>query len=91
VARGGAGRLPRRRSAISGGIFLPDGSETKEVTWVDDHSRFCVIVSVVRRATGRAVCVAFANALREFGVRPGSEYPGGRCTAGGAGPPGHEM
>ena len=53
---------------IVGGIFLPDGSEAKVVTGVDDHSRFCVIASVVRRATGRAVCLAFASALLEFGV-----------------------
>jgi transposase InsO family protein len=53
---------------IVGGIFLADGSEAKVVTGVDDHSRFCVIGSVVRRATGRAVCLAFAEALLEFGV-----------------------
>ncbi|WP_207229852.1 integrase core domain-containing protein [Krasilnikovia cinnamomea] len=53
---------------IVGGIFLSDGSEAKVVTGVDDHSRYCVIASVVRRATGRAVCLAFAAALREFGV-----------------------
>nr|WP_269215356.1 IS481 family transposase [Micromonospora vinacea] len=53
---------------IVGGIFLADGSEAKVVTGVDDHSRYCVIASVVRRATGRAVCLAFAEALREFGV-----------------------
>jgi transposase InsO family protein len=35
---------------------------------VDDHSRFCVIATVVRRATGRAVCAAFAEALQRFGV-----------------------
>ena len=38
------------------------------VTGVDDHSRYCVIASVVARATGRAVCLAFAAALRAFGV-----------------------
>jgi transposase InsO family protein len=53
---------------IVGGIFLADGSEAKVVTGVDDHSRYCVIASVVRRATGRAVCLAFAAALHEFGV-----------------------
>ena len=53
---------------IVGGIFLTDGSEAEVVTGVDDHSRFCVIASVVRRATGRAVCLAFASALLEFGV-----------------------
>ena len=50
------------------GIFLADGTEAKLVTGVDDHSRFCVICQVVVRATGRAVCLAFAAALRRFGV-----------------------
>jgi hypothetical protein len=53
---------------IVGGMFLADGTEAKVVTGVDDHSRYCVIASVVARATGRAVCLAFASALREFGV-----------------------
>ena len=38
------------------------------MTGVDDHSRYCVIAAVVARATGRAVCLAFAAALRQFGV-----------------------
>ncbi len=53
---------------IVGGAFLADGREAKIVTGVDDHSRYCVIASVVARATGRAVCLAFATALRRFGV-----------------------
>jgi transposase InsO family protein len=53
---------------LVGGIFLADGTEAKLVTGVDDHSRFCVICRVVVRATGRAVCLAFAAALRRFGV-----------------------
>jgi transposase InsO family protein len=53
---------------LVGGIFLADGTEAKIVTGVDDHSRFCVICQVVVRATGRAVCLAFAAALRQFGV-----------------------
>jgi hypothetical protein len=44
---------------------LPDA---KIVTGVDDHSRFCVMAKVVERATSRAVCVAFAEALARFGV-----------------------
>jgi transposase-like protein len=39
---------------IVGGIRLADGGEAKVVTGVDDHSRFCVIATVVRRATGSA-------------------------------------
>ena len=42
--------------------------EAKVVTAVDDHSRFCVIAKVVERATGRAVCLALAEALSRFGV-----------------------
>jgi transposase InsO family protein len=53
---------------IMGGAFLADGTEAKIVTGLDDHSRYCVICQVVLRATGRAVCLAFAAALREFGV-----------------------
>ena len=53
---------------IVGGVFLADGTEAKVVTGVDDHSRYCVICQVVARATGRAVCLAFAAALRQFGV-----------------------
>ena len=58
---------------IVGGISLVDVRtgelrEAKLVTGVDDHSRFCVIASVVERATGRAVCLAFAQALARFGV-----------------------
>ena len=40
----------------------------KVVTGVDDHSRYCVMAQVVERATGRAVCLAFATALARFGV-----------------------
>ncbi|WP_373688230.1 IS481 family transposase [Actinoplanes aureus] len=53
---------------IVGGILLADGSEAKVVTGVDDHSRFCVIATVVPKATGRAVCLALVAALREYGT-----------------------
>ena len=42
--------------------------EAKVVTAVDDHSRYCVIAKVVERATARAVCLALAEALVQFGV-----------------------
>nr|WP_246111229.1 helix-turn-helix domain-containing protein [Terrabacter aerolatus] len=53
---------------IVGGIALVDEvtgvvREAKIVTGVDDHSRYCVMAAVVDRATGRAVCLAFAQAL----------------------------
>jgi transposase InsO family protein len=47
---------------------LASGTEAKVVTGLDDHSRYCVIASVVLRATGRAVCLAFAGALHKYGV-----------------------
>ena len=58
---------------IVGGVMLVDPStgvlrEAKVVTGVDDHSRFCVIASVVERATSRAVCLALAAALARYGV-----------------------
>ncbi|MEV4917984.1 IS481 family transposase [Streptomyces tirandamycinicus] len=58
---------------IVGGVMLVDPvtgelTEAKVVTGVDDHSRYCVVASVVERATGRAVCAAFARALQRFGV-----------------------
>ena len=58
---------------IVGGISLVNPvtgelREAKIVTGVDDHSRYCVMAKVVERATGRAVCLAFAEALARFGV-----------------------
>ncbi len=55
------------------GVWLVDEMtgllrEVKVVTGVDDHSRFCVLAKVVERATSRAVCYAFAQALVEFGA-----------------------
>ena len=41
---------------ITGSVFLTDGTELKLISGIDDHSRFCVIAAVVRRATARAVC-----------------------------------
>jgi hypothetical protein len=46
---------------------LISGKELKVVTGVDDHSRYCVIAAVVPRATSRAVCAAFVQALSRFG------------------------
>jgi transposase InsO family protein len=53
---------------VTASLFLVDGSELKVVTGVDDHSRFCVIAKVVRRGTARAVCLAFVEAVRRYGV-----------------------
>jgi transposase InsO family protein len=58
---------------IVGGIELVDVVTgelrgAKIVTGVDDHSRFCVMAAVVERATTRAVCLAFAQALARYGA-----------------------
>jgi hypothetical protein len=42
--------------------------EARIVTGVDDHSRYCVLARVVERATGRAVCLAFTEALQRYGA-----------------------
>jgi transposase InsO family protein len=53
---------------ITGSVFLADGTELKLVSGIDDHSRFCVIATVVRRATARVVCRAFIIAMRAYGI-----------------------
>jgi transposase InsO family protein len=42
--------------------------QARIVTGVDDHSRYCVLARVVERATGRAICLAFARALERHGA-----------------------
>jgi transposase InsO family protein len=41
--------------------------EARIVTGVDDHSRYCAMARVVERATGRATCVAFSEAVQRYG------------------------
>lgn len=53
---------------IVSGVPLADGRSAKLVTGIDDHSRFVVISAVVMVPTGRAVCEAFAQAMRRYGV-----------------------
>jgi transposase InsO family protein len=53
---------------ITGSVFLADGTELKLISGIDDHSRFCVIATVVRRGTARAVCRAFIAAMRTYGI-----------------------
>jgi len=36
-------------------IYLADGSDTETITWLDDHSRYALHVSVHRRVTGNIV------------------------------------
>jgi transposase InsO family protein len=56
---------------ITGSVFLADGTELKLISGIDDHSRFCVIATVVRRATARAVCRAFIAAMNAYGIPNG--------------------
>src|SRR3954453_21278205 len=42
--------------------------EGRIVTGVDDHSRYCVLARVIERATGRAVCLAFSEAVERYGA-----------------------
>ena len=53
---------------IVGGILLADGNELKCLTGVDDHSRLCVMAGLMVRATSRAVCDHFAQAMKIHGV-----------------------
>ena len=56
---------------VTASLFLADGRECKVITGIDDHSRFCVIATVVLRATGRAVCSgrsAFVAAMQAYGI-----------------------
>ena len=53
---------------VTGSVFLADGTELKLISGLDDCSRFCVIATVVRRATARAVCRAFIAAMRLYGI-----------------------
>jgi transposase InsO family protein len=53
---------------VTGSVFLADGTELKLISGLDDCSRFCVIATVVRRATARAVCRAFLAAMAVYGI-----------------------
>jgi len=53
---------------ITGSVFLTGGTELKLISGIGDHSRFCVIATVVRRGTARAVCRAFIAAMRAYGI-----------------------
>jgi transposase InsO family protein len=53
---------------VTASAFLAGGTEVKIVTGIDDHSRYCVIATAVRRATARPVCRAFVDAMAVYGV-----------------------
>ncbi len=64
--RGGAMEL--WQMDVVGGVLLADGRQGKILTGLDDHSRFVVCAGVMPRATSRAVCAHFAEAMRRHGV-----------------------
>ena len=64
--RGGAMEL--WQMDVVGGVLLADGRECKVLTGIDDHSRFVVCAGLMVRATSRAVCRHFAEALARHGV-----------------------
>jgi hypothetical protein len=53
---------------LVGGIYLADGRECKMLTGIDDHSRYVVVAAVLAVPNGRAVCEAFAAAMRRHGI-----------------------
>lgn len=53
---------------VVGGVLLADGHQLKVLTGIDDHSRFVVCAGLMVRATSRAVCGHFAEAMRHHGV-----------------------
>jgi transposase InsO family protein len=73
---------------LTASLFLADGRECKVITGIDDHSRFCVIATVVLRATGRAVCQAFVTAMQAYGVPAEVLSDNGKVFTGRFGKPG---
>jgi transposase InsO family protein len=71
---------------VMGGVELDDGSELKVVTGVDDHSRFCVAASLVRRAKSKAVCGVLGASLARYGVPDEILTDNGKCFTGRFGP-----
>jgi transposase InsO family protein len=71
---------------VMGGVLLEEGTELKVVTGIDDHSRFCVVAGLVRRATSKAVCEVFGGALRRYGIPDEVLTDNGKCFTGRFGP-----
>jgi transposase InsO family protein len=67
---------------VMGRVRLVDRSELSVVTGIDDHSRFCVIATLVRRATARPVCDALLNALGVHGAPEGILTDNGKVFTG---------
>src|SRR3954451_4125457 len=72
---GGSGRrrcsCGRSTSSMGRGWSMSERASCAKgriVSGVDDHSRYCVLARVVERATGRAICLAFSEALERYGA-----------------------
>jgi transposase InsO family protein len=50
------------------GFALADGTASKTLTGIDDHSRFCVSACLMTRERTQAVCDGFSSAMRTYGV-----------------------
>jgi transposase InsO family protein len=46
---------------------LADGSDTEILTWLDDHSRYALRISVHQPITAKIVLAEFRNAINEYG------------------------
>ena len=53
---------------VMGSVFLASGMGVSIVTGIDDHSRFCVMATVVARATAHPVCDALLQGLNRHGL-----------------------
>jgi transposase InsO family protein len=71
---------------VMGGVLLDDGTELKVLTGIDDHSRFCVVAGLMRRAISKAVCEIFGASLRRYGIPDEVLTDNGKCFTGRFGP-----
>lgn len=55
------------RMDVVGAIALADGTSAKCLTGIDDHSRFCVVATLMARERTQRVCDALAAALERHG------------------------
>jgi transposase InsO family protein len=46
---------------------LADGTDTEILTWLDDHARYALTITVCRRVTGKAVVATFREAAGQHG------------------------
>jgi transposase InsO family protein len=71
---------------VMGRVRLLDSTELSVVTGIDDHSRYCVIAQLVRRATARPVCQALQAALERYGLPEAILTDNGKVFTGRFGP-----